>query len=175
MTIAYSIDGKDKLKQASDEFSKRLGFLGAATGQPHLVVPAQNIDYAVIERYVVRGRLMRASAIRDGFKLATAGIAKGFVSFLRYFKNRYQYREDIKALYALNDHMLKDIGLTRANVESLSNGAISVTQFNAQRALNTNRGTVSCKVYTFKPARSEDAGKVMTEARREPANIDIAA
>lgn len=172
MTIAQSIDKKDKLCQADHEFSARIGFLGAAMGQPHLVTP-QDIDHKLIERYVARGQVLRASAMRDGITQAVVWIKISFVSLLRNLKNWSRQRRDMKALNALNDHMLKDIGLTRGDVESLSNGSVSVSELNAQRTLIAKRGKRSCKVYKFDSVRPPE--KIESNREADSPDYDIAA
>jgi len=175
MTIAYLIEGKDKLRHADNGFSARLGFLGAATGQPHLVVPSQGIDRADIERYVARGRLLRASAIRNGFKLVTVRIAQNISLLLQNLKNRYRDRKDMQDLRALDDRMLKDIGVTRFEVESMALGVLRVSDFNARRGSISKTPAQTCKVYPFESAKFKGTDNRKVDHEVDSLNINIAA
>ncbi len=175
MTIAQSIERKDKLRRADDEFSARLGFLSAAIGQPHFPVSPKDIDHKLIAHHVARGRRLRASAIRNSFKWVAGRTTQGIASLFRHFKDWNQHRRGMKELIALNDHMLMDIGLTRGDVESLANGTISASEINARRSQIANLGKRSCKVYSFESARSEDRKEPATDHRANSPNIDLAA
>jgi uncharacterized protein YjiS (DUF1127 family) len=91
---------------------------------------ARNTD---LEHYIAKGRLLRAQAVAA---LLTAG-AKGIAQLLHvgvgagiqlgrrvvaWLAREHQRRTGLRALMALDDHMLKDIGLTRGEIHAMVNG-----------------------------------------------------
>ena len=84
------------------------------------------IDYRAAERHA---REIRAKSIISLF----AAIKQRIGVAVEAYKVRAQARRDLLTLLNLNDRMLKDIGLTRGDLESVQYGAVTLKQLNAER------------------------------------------
>jgi uncharacterized protein YjiS (DUF1127 family) len=86
-----------------------------------------------LEEYIAKGRLLRAQAVAALFTAAAKGIARRLRSgvstsidlgrrAISWLAREHQRRAGLRALMALDDHMLKDIGLSRGEIHSMVNG-----------------------------------------------------
>lgn len=91
------------------------------------------LDYGAAERHAreIRGKSVIAviAAIRDGISAAAARV-----------EARAEERREVNRLLALNDHLLRDIGLSREDLLAVRYGATSLTRLDAERG--TSRQTV---------------------------------
>ena len=60
-------------------------------------------------------------------------IGQGFADSVEQFKARLQQQRDLRQLYQLNDHLLRDIGLSTGDLHAVSEGLVSLEQLNAKR------------------------------------------
>ena len=89
----------------------------------HKLTPAQRD--IVVRRVIREAKAARAQALRDAFRAVVRRIGAFAVAFGALWR-RYQRRrgERIAAarLYAMDDHMLKDIGIRRGEIEFAVSG-----------------------------------------------------
>ncbi len=84
------------------------------------------IDYRAAEHH---GRAIRAKSI-----IALFGVIKQRIgAAVDAYKVKAQARRDLQKLLNLNDHMLKDIGLTRGDLASVQYGGVTLEQLDAER------------------------------------------
>lgn len=97
------------------------------------------VNHQFIERFVSatsdyekRGREISANSM-----IAVIGkIKASFKLYIEASKARAQERRAIKALSGMNDHMLRDIGLTHVDMHDLRWGMTTLGGLNARRELN---------------------------------------
>ena len=98
--------------------------------QQHLTAGASNLD---LERYIIKGRLLRAEAVAALLTAGARGIARLVLSGISatielgrraigWLAREQQRRASLRALMALDDHMLKDIGLSRSQIHAMVDG-----------------------------------------------------
>lgn len=98
--------------------------------QQHLANEITSTDF---ERYIVKGRLLRAQVVGALLTAGAGGVARllrasvsGSIEFGRraisWLAREHQRRVGVRALMALDDHMLKDIGLSRGEIHAMVNG-----------------------------------------------------
>ena len=102
-------------------FERRLSVVGQGfTGFDWGTRPA--LSHAVIEHYAKTGRELRAQAVRQALRGLIRGsvgaVRQGAEALRRWHRRRVAYR----ALMALNDHLLHDIGLDRAQIPAAVDG-----------------------------------------------------
>ncbi len=83
-------------------------------------------DYSALER---RGLEIRSRSITDLFARAKTGL----VAAVTDYRTGLKQRRDLRSLQRLNDHLLEDVGLTRADLYSVELGATSLAELNANR------------------------------------------
>ncbi len=103
------------------DLERRLSLVGQSfTGSNWGTRPALSHD--VIKHYVNTGRELRAQAVRQALRRLVRGIvgiiAQGTETLRRWHRRQVAYR----ALMALNDHLLHDIGLDRAQIPAAVDG-----------------------------------------------------
>ena len=91
-----------------------------------------NLDKIDYDAEIVNSRNIRSQSIVNMLGLVVQRVAN---SVDRY-KDRLQQRRNLNQLYRLNDHLLRDIGLTTGDLNSVSEGQISVDQLNSNRRDN---------------------------------------
>jgi uncharacterized protein YjiS (DUF1127 family) len=86
-----------------------------------------------LEHYIAKGRLLRAQAFAALLTVGAARIVRllhsGFSAGIKlgqrattWLAREHQRRAGLRALMALDDHLLKDIGLSRSEVHAMVNG-----------------------------------------------------
>jgi uncharacterized protein YjiS (DUF1127 family) len=86
-----------------------------------------------LEHYIAKGRLLRAQTVAALLTAGANGIARllqsGFSAGIRlgrratrWLAREHQRRVGLRALMALDDHLLKDIGLSRSEVHAMVAG-----------------------------------------------------
>lgn len=86
-----------------------------------------------LEHYIAKGRLLRAQTVAAALTAGAAGIARllhsGLSAGIRlgrratsWLAHEHQRRVGLRALMALDDHLLKDIGLSRSEIHAMVNG-----------------------------------------------------
>lgn len=83
-------------------------------------------DYSVLEQ---RGREIRSRSITD----LLAHVKTRLVTAVTDYRTGLKQRRDLRSLQRLNDHLLEDVGLTRADLYSVELGATSLAELNASR------------------------------------------
>ena len=83
-------------------------------------------DYTALEQ---RGREIRSRSITDLFALLKTRLVTAVADYRAGLKQR----RDLRSLQQLNDHLLEDVGLTRADLYSVELGATSLAELNASR------------------------------------------
>ncbi len=82
----------------------------------------RRLFHEVIEHHARTGRALRAQAVQRAVRRLVRGIvgiiAQGTETLQRWHRRRVAYR----ALMALNDHLLRDIGLDRAQIPAAVDG-----------------------------------------------------
>lgn len=100
--------------------------------QQHLAITSVARD-TDLEHYIARGRLLRAQAVAALLIAGATGVARllhlGLSASIelgrravRWLAREHQRRVGLRALMALDDHMLKDIGLSRGEIHAMVNG-----------------------------------------------------
>ena len=84
------------------------------------------IDHRAAEQHA---RAVRAKSIIALF----AAIKQHIGIAVEAYSVRVQARRDLQTLQNLNDHMLKDIGLTRGDLASVQYGVVTLQQLDAER------------------------------------------
>ena len=77
-----------------------------------------SLFHEVVEHHAKTGRALRAQALRRLVRGIVRIIAQGAEALRRWHRRRVAYR----ALMALNDHLLHDIGLPRAQIPAAVDG-----------------------------------------------------
>ena len=77
-----------------------------------------SLFHEVFEHHAKTGRALRAQALRRLVRGIVGIIAQGAEALRRWHRRRVAYR----ALMALNDHLLQDIGLDRAQIPAAVDG-----------------------------------------------------
>ena len=110
------------------ELKNRLNGYSAFIGNPGR--NENELDYfAKRDQYLQRSRTIRSKTAIKLFSSLLVAFKDGLDSMIR----RYQEKAAIDRLSRLNDHYLKDIGVTRGDISALRAGVISVEEFNQQR------------------------------------------
>ena len=86
-----------------------------------------SIDYAAAAQH---GRTIRAKSIVAVYKLIKDQLGNAISSY----RARSRKSRQIAALVQLDDHLLKDIGLTRGDVFSVEMGLVTLEQLDAKRS-----------------------------------------
>lgn len=97
-----------------------------------------------LEHYIAKGRLLRAQAVAALLIVGAAGIARwlhsGFSAGIklgrratRWLAREHQRRVGLRALMALDDHLLKDIGLSRSEIHAMVDGVFRSPQSRQSR------------------------------------------
>ena len=84
------------------------------------------IDYGALER---RSRRIRSRSITDLLALVKARLVAAIADYRAGLKQR----RDLRTLQKLNDHLLQDMGLTRADLYSVEMGATSLAEMTSSR------------------------------------------
>ena len=79
----------------------------------------RRLFHEVIEHHAKTGRALRAQALRRLVRGIVGIIAQGAEALRRWHRRRVTYR----ALMALNDHLLQDIGLRRDQIPAAVDGS----------------------------------------------------
>ena len=87
------------------------------------------IDYAAAAQH---GRTIRAKSIIALYSL----IRKNLENAISRYRERANQRRQLVALAQLDDHLLKDIGLTRGDIIAVELGQMTLDQLDAQRRNN---------------------------------------
>ena len=82
--------------------------------------------------YEHRAHEIRANSVLEVLK----NIKGSFQRYVEKSRSRAQERRDINAVLGLNDHLLKDIGLTEGDIHDLRWSQTSLEALNARRELN---------------------------------------
>ncbi len=103
------------------DLERRLSLVGQSfTGSNSGTRPALSHD--VIKHYVNTGRELRAQTVRQALR----GLIRGSVGAVRHgaetLRRWHRRRVAYRALMALNDHLLRDIGLHRAQIPAAVDG-----------------------------------------------------
>lgn len=115
-----------------------------------------------LEQYIAKGRLLRAQAVAAMFIAATKAVAWLLRSGLRtsielgrransWLAREHQRRAGLRTLMALDDHMLKDIGLSRSQIHAMVDGV-----FRAPEAGQSQRRAKALTLVVNQKAVSND-------------------
>ena len=113
---------------------------------------ANAYDYGALEQ---RGREIRSRSITDLLAL----IKERLVAAIAVYRDGLKQRRDLRALQKLNDHLLQDMGLTRAELYSVELGATTLAELASRRAVaSSDRQPGSDRLLRSEPvARELDA------------------
>jgi len=92
------------------------------------------IDYAAAAQH---GRAIRSKSIIALYKQIKNQLGSAISSY----RERARQRRQITTLVQLDDHLLKDIGLSRGDVYAVELGQVTLQQLDAQRR-NSNRNEI---------------------------------
>lgn len=94
-------------------------------GRQTQATPRPSLDSAVLNAYMLRGRQLRSQALHQalrrlagGFRKGAAYVAAALRRVVRAIHAGQQRRAALRELRALNDHTLRDIGLSRAEIRT---------------------------------------------------------
>jgi len=76
-----------------------------------------------------RGLEIRPTSVHGVF----AAIRSAIAGRIEVYRARVQERRDLRRLMAMNDRLLKDIGITRGDLMAVEMGATSLTELHAER------------------------------------------
>lgn len=121
--------------------------------------------YDDIERYIAKGRALHAETVAA---LLTLGVSKAaqllrsvFTGGFRFSRRlisaiarEHQRRATVRALTTLDDHLLKDIGLSRSQIHGMVNGV-----FGSPEAAASRYRPAAVKLATARPANSDEKVK----------------
>jgi len=91
---------------------------------------AGRIDYAAAQ---ARGRAIRARSV----VALLEGLGEGLHSIFAKLRQRAQKRQELNQLMALNDHLLRDIGISRSDLFAVEAGKAKLNELNASRRKKT--------------------------------------
>ena len=93
----------------------------------------QKSSYQLIEQYlpsykldIYEADIRRALAISNFFSEIFSGLARLFSGTINWIEKRIKRNQLRNELYALDDHMLSDIGITRGDIEGIVNGTLDL-------------------------------------------------
>lgn len=120
---------------SSPLLESRLDIWQAMIGQSNR--PCSALTRTAIEGYVERDQpaLLR-------------GIGRALGATLRGARRRYRLRREVRVLRSLSDGILKDIGLTRGDIEAVAGGALTTYDLNS---LRTTLGGTGNRAVTSRP------------------------
>ncbi len=126
---------QSKQNSQNDKFNRQLnhlqGVVGLANWQFSSPTQAQMKAY---EQEARRLHARESSRVIHGvITTITRGLATLSSYLVSEIKRRHLRRKGIARLQQLNDHMLKDIGITRGDVMALAKNKVSSDEINAQR------------------------------------------
>jgi uncharacterized protein YjiS (DUF1127 family) len=78
------------------------------------------------ERHIYQADIRRALAISNLFSEFFSDLASLFTGTYNWFAEKIKRNRQRKELYALDDHMLSDIGITRGDIEGIVNGTLDL-------------------------------------------------
>ena len=151
-TTRRAIDGSRRWEeqQAPDNLSARLGFARSVIGIPHWRLEGS-------PNHSRKGRSAEVSQLdRRGI------IRRGLGALRRRLRAAAQSRAGMHALSRLDDHLLRDAGFHRGQIERLQNGSASLRQIEAER--------FACEVGSLQRLPSRDVPAVV----QYPADRDCA-
>ena len=126
---------QSKQNSQNDKFNQQLNHLQSVVGLANwqFSSPTQ----AQMKAYEQKGRQLRAKESNRLIGGAIINIARGLKALssnaVSEIKRRHLHRKGIAKLQKLDDHMLKDIGITRGDVMALAKNKVSSDEINAQR------------------------------------------
>ena len=123
---AFLAPGRAVRVQARTQVSAQVKELPQPKRQMYVLLQSRpSLDPEVLNAYVLRGRKLRSQAIHQALRWLAGWIRQGFglaaSALRRVFRSLQagrQRRAALRELRALNDHTLRDIGLSRAEIRT---------------------------------------------------------
>ncbi len=78
------------------------------------------------KRDIYEADIRRALAISNSFSEISSDLARLFSGTYKWIEKRIERNHLRNELYALDDHMLSDIGITRGDIEGVVNGTLDL-------------------------------------------------
>ena len=78
------------------------------------------------KREIYEAEIRRALAISNFFSEISSDLARLFSGTYKWIEKRIERNQLRNELYALDDHMLSDIGITRGDIEGIVNGTLDL-------------------------------------------------
>lgn len=83
-------------------------------------------DQTYVSKIEVEAHMLRAQAISNIISEITSDIATLFSTAAQWVAIKVERNRQRNTLYALDDHMLSDIGITRGEIDGIINGTIKL-------------------------------------------------
>ncbi|MDX1433853.1 MAG: DUF1127 domain-containing protein, partial [Gammaproteobacteria bacterium] len=96
-------------------------------GLPGDALPPMYYETDAVDYYQRKGRRLQARAVAQGLRGAARWLASGIGAALRGARERHRLRVAERQLGALDDRLLRDIGLTRGDIPAVVRGTLAGT------------------------------------------------
>ena len=83
-------------------------------------------NFSSYKRDIYEADIRRALAVSNFFSEISSDLARLFSGTYKWIEKRIERNRQRNELYALDDHMLSDIGITRGDIEGIVNGTIDL-------------------------------------------------
>jgi len=83
-----------------------------------------NFDQTYVSKIEAEAHILRAQAISDQISEIASGISSLFSTAAQWFVLKIERNRWRNELYALDDHMLSDLGISRGEIDGIVNGTI---------------------------------------------------